>query len=1546
MPNKSTIPMKTRSSIITLCFLICLSPFFLAGQTIKIDTVSACPGDTILVPVTATDLVNMAAISLAIGYNPNVATYLAMTNVNPLIAGAMANAVSVPAHEIRVGWFTMGSAGVNIPSGKLFDLRMIYMGGAANLIIDPSSELSDNNYNLIPATLIPGRVQPAPIPSITQQPQHAYACPGSTKVISLMATNATTFGWEILNNGTWTPLINAGNYSGVNTSDLNITTILPSMHLNQYRCRIDNVCHIYSDIVTLFVSNPSANAGPDDTICFGGTTYLTASVSGGFAPFSYLWTPGGTNASIAVTPGSSQLYQLQITDSLGCLTSDQMVVVVSNPTTTANGDDTICLGASKTILANTDDGIAPYSFSWQHGGNQWQTTVSPTQPTTYTVVSTDAFGCVSMGSATIDVSAPAVYAGDNDTICTGSSSTLFAGNSGGYGPFQYQWSNQATTQQIVVSPTQNTGYNVTVTDRFNCTATSQTQVVVSNPATTVGPDDTLCLGQQKTITALTTGGYTPYLHTWNTTQTTPNITVVPGATSPYSVTVTDRFGCVSGDNITIYVSNPLIDAGPHDTICFGSQATIQTNTSGGFLPYQFLWSNNSTTGNIQVSPTSTTWYKVTVTDLAGCSANDSMLVAVSHPTVVVGNNDTICINTTATLTAVPSGGFGTLQYLWSTSATQNAIMVTPITSTTYSVTLTDHYNCQATASKAVIVSNPVANAGADQGACIGTPVTFNGQVTGGFAPYSYSWNGSPGQQFQTTSSSTALLTFLVTDKFNCVSTDQATLTAWPNPVITPIPNDTACYNTAAPLTAVATGGTGTLSYLWSTNATTASIAPVITQNSTFWVRATDVNNCKASDTVLVLVSNPAVNLGNNDTLCKGAVKAISAAPAGGFAPYSYAWTTGGSGSSINVTTNTDTCVTVTVTDKMGCVTNDNLCVVVSKIAANAGADQGACVGTQVTFNGSAINGFAPYTYTWNNNPGQSYQILSTANTTLIFKATDKFNCQSTDTALLTAWQNPVLTPIPDDTACYNTAAPLTASATGGTGTLSYLWSTNATTASIAPVITQNSTFWVRTTDINNCKASDTVLVLVSNPAVNLGNNDTLCKGAIKAISAAPAGGFAPYSYAWTTGGSGSSINVTTNTDTCVTVTVTDKVGCVANDNLCVVVSKIAANAGADQGACVGTQVTFNGSATNGFAPYTYTWNNNPGQSYQILSTANTTLVFKATDKFNCQSTDTALLTAWQNPILTPIPDDTACFNTVSTLTASATGGTGTITYLWSTSATTQSISPVITQNSTFWVKATDIHSCAVSDTVTVFVSNPTINLGPDLAKCYGDVAIVTGVPAGGYMPYHFAWSTGTSGITAVQISVMSDTCVSVVVTDLVGCEALDTVCIMVNTLPLPNLGPDDTICINHVTTLDPGAGFVSYLWSTGASSPTLPLNGATLGTGTFQFSVTVTNQNACSNADTIVIVVDPCIGIYTPQSNYDLSIRPNPASRYIDITFGYPGHYTLQITNSAGNTVLQERIDGDPAAQQRIWINHLTPGFYLVHLRTPEGTFTRKLVVQ
>ncbi|MCB0562627.1 MAG: hypothetical protein KDD09_26930, partial [Phaeodactylibacter sp.] len=187
-----------------------------------------------------------------------------------------------------------------------------------------------------------------------------------------------------------------------------------------------------------------------------------------------------------------------------------VVTVNPSPTADAGPDAAICEGSSTTLSATATGGSGNYSFSWDNGlGAGANKTVSPAATTTYTVTVTDGSGCTDTDQVTVTVNDnPVVDAGPDVTICTGESTTLAASATGGDGNYAYNWDNGlGAGASHVVSPSQSTIYNVTVTDGNGCTDIDQVIVTVNpTPTADAGPDVSICNGESSTLTAGATGG--------------------------------------------------------------------------------------------------------------------------------------------------------------------------------------------------------------------------------------------------------------------------------------------------------------------------------------------------------------------------------------------------------------------------------------------------------------------------------------------------------------------------------------------------------------------------------------------------------------------------------------------------------------------------------------------------------------------------------------------------------------------------------------------------------------------------------------------------------------------------------------------------------------------------------------------------------------------------------------------------------------------------------------------------------------------------------
>lgn len=210
----------------------------------------------------------------------------------------------------------------------------------------------------------------------------------------------------------------------------------------------------------------------------------------------------------------------------------------------------------------------------------------------------------------------------------------------------------------------------------------------------------------------------------------------------------------------------------------------------------------------------------------------------------------------------------------------------------------------------------------------------------------------------------------------------------------------------------------------------------------------------------------------------------------------------------------------------------------------------------------------------------------------------------------------------------------------------------------------------------------------------------------------------------------------------------------------------------------------------------------------------------------------------RNVIVNELPifgnDTSLCAVSSFTLDAGNPGST----YLWSTTATTQTIT--VTASGTYWVEVIN-GPCISRDTMTVnFVPNLPVNLGNDTTLCTGDTVTLNA----GYPGATYAWSTGDTTQT-IQVSTAGTFWVHV---DDGICNGDDTVSVNFSTIPQINLGNDTVLCNGQVLTLDAGYAGYTYLWSTSSTSQTINVST----TGTYWLSMT---NGICTVSDTINVDV-------------------------------------------------------------------------------------------
>ena len=522
-------------------------------------------------------------------------------------------------------------------------------------------------------------------------------CAGDTKILT--ATGGGDYEW--------------------NTAETTASiTVSPSIGSNTYTVTVTdgNGCTDTDEVIVLVNSLPTADAGLNDTLCYGDTSILTA-IGGG----DYIWNTAETIASITVLPPVGvNIYTVTVTDINGCTDTNEVIVVV-NPLLTANAgvDDTICENSSKLLMASGGN-----TYEWSTGQTAMFITVTPSVTTTYIVTVTNFYGCTDDDTVVVYVNPlPSADAGADVTICNRDTNTLIAN-----GGISYEWSTTETIDTIQVNPIVTTTYIVTVTDTNFCSNTDTVIVTVNQlPPANAGTDISICDGSLGSL--LATGGI---IYKWSTDATTDTITINPSLNTTYTVTVTDASNCSNTDEVVVAI-NPLpnADAGLNDTICNGD--TITLIASGGT---SYNWSIGTTTSTITVNPSNTTTYIVTVLDINNCSDIDTVLVTVNPlPPANVGNDVAICDGDTATLIATGGG-----TYVWSNAGeTTDTIEVAPFITTTYTITVTDTNNCSNTDEVVVTVNSlPTIPDVSDQALCTyDNQVTFN--VNNPDISYQYHW---------------------------------------------------------------------------------------------------------------------------------------------------------------------------------------------------------------------------------------------------------------------------------------------------------------------------------------------------------------------------------------------------------------------------------------------------------------------------------------------------------------------------------------------------------------------------------------------------------------------------------------------------------------------------------------------------------------------------------------------------------------------------------------------------------------------------------------
>ncbi len=585
---------------------------------------------------------------------------------------------------------------------------------------------------------------------------------------------------------------------------------------------------------------------------------------------------------------------------------------------------------------------------------------------------------------------------------------------------------------------------------------------------------------------------------------------------------------------------------------------------------------------------------------------------------------------------------------------------------------------------------------------------------------------------------------------------------------------------------------------------------------------------------------------------------------------SYAWSTGQSTSTVTipnpVSGDTITCVCTSVT---GCTVTLFTVIDARPAVFNISTPPAICSGETATITVTDTTGIN--TYEWSTSETTpSITVSPTSTTVYTVTATAAGGCSSTNSAIVTVNQS-VAVVGPDVTICSGESTTLDASASTGTGPLTYNWS-NGLGSGPSHIITPSATntYYVTVTS-SGCTDSASVTVNVTNiPSVAvLPLNPTICEGSIE-LSAT---GATNYTWSPATGLSsttGATVTASPSATTTYTV-IGDTQGCTGSATVNVTVITISATANSSDAHCGHSD----GSATattSGTCPqsWSYLWNSTPAQNTITATNLPAGNYIITVSCASCIATATATVSNLPSPSvsITSITN-TICGYANGGATASVSGGTPGYSYSWSNGQTGQNLTNVVA--GTYNITITDANGCNAFNTVTITgAPGPSAIISSISEICDRANGSTEVTISGGSAPYTYLWSNDstnsiTTGLTAGNYYVT--------VTDNNGC----TTSASVNVQEIPGPNADFSANPNVLSILDGPVSFidnssgtvVTWLWNFGDGSQNgsgEELNHDYHNTGTYLVTLIVTDTNECTDTTTETIIVKDIFTFYVPNA--------------------------------------------------------------------------------
>ncbi len=731
----------------------------------------------------------------------------------------------------------------------------------------------------------------------------------------------------------------------------------------------------YIDVVT--ISDAQAPVIDDITVtgtsCGGTDGTATATVSGGAAPYNYVWSsePEQTGATATDLPEGD--ITLTITDDSGCITTETVTILGSDaPVVDIAVIGANCGAEDGEATATVTGGMEPYAYEWSVGSST-DPAITGVPVGNYEVTVTDDTGCETIQTFEITgTNAPTATATATADNCGAGVGTATVSVTGGTEPYTYLWSDSLSQTTQTAIDLASGPYEVTVTDDTDCTTiTTVTVEITEAPTATTSAADANCGQADGSVSVVATGGVAPYAYEWDVDAAiTPDVADIPSGS--YNVTVTDDNGCSVIESIIVNdIGAPTATATATNANCGTASGTATVSIDGGAEPYDIIWNDvnaQTTETAIDLIPGD---YEVNITDAVGCATVATVTVGnTDGPDFTVGATDASCGEANGTAAVNIATAVEPLNFTWSHDESLDFPGFNDLPPADYTVTVTDGNGCTAEQSFTIAgqdaptlveATNTPENCGAADGSASVT-------VTGGVGELTYSWSQEPGLN-DTTASGLAAGNYTVTVSDENACTAELTITIDGSASVDLAAGTTtaaSCGESNGSATVVASAGTSPYTYSWSHDAVLDADTATGIPAGDYITTVTDDNGCTAEVSISVPNENgPTATASATTTTCGLSEGTASVIVTDGLEPYTYLWSDAFGQGTATATNLSPGDYTVTVSDANNCVVTATVTVVATMEAPVVSCD--GVTESSVTFSWTAVPGVANYQITINGN---------------------------------------------------------------------------------------------------------------------------------------------------------------------------------------------------------------------------------------------------------------------------------------------------------------------------------------------------------------------------------------------------------------------------------------------------------------------------------------------------------------------------------------------------------------------------------------------------